>query len=250
MRPLTCVRPAGAGRPWVFLPFAGGSGDWYRSWARWLSPEDGVWVANLPGRSRRPTDPALVDPEAVVRELTAAVHALPSPPVLFGHSLGAFLAHAVAGSLESSGRPVRLVVVSGAGPSTGGRTRPCDELDDAALVAYLADLGGTPPEVLAHPELLELVLPGLRADLRLAAAFGEPRLVRAPVLALAGVRDATARPEEVASWAPRCERWQGLRVFDGGHFFLDDHAPQVVGAVHDVLALTDETAPHHAREAR
>ena len=248
MRPLTCVRPASTGRPWVFLPFAGGSGDWYRSWVRWLPPEDGVWVANLPGRSRRPADPALVDPEAVVHELSAAVRALQSPPVLFGHSLGALLAHAVARSLESSGRPVRLVVLSGAGPSVG--VRRSDDLDDAALVAYLADLGGTPPEVLAHPEMLELVLPGLRADLRLAAAFGEPRLVRAPVLALAGAQDATARPEEVAGWAPRTQRWEGLRVFDGGHFFLDDHARQVVGAVHEVLVRTDEPAPHYAQEVR
>ena len=229
MSALTCVRPAAGGRPWVFLPFAGGNGDWYRTWADHLPPGDGLWVADLPGRARRSLEHPEPDPRRVDTELVVDLDGVPDSPVLFGHSLGGMLAHAVAHAVEEAGRDVAAVVVSGARPPDG--TLEVTDLSDAALVDQLVEHGGTPPEVLAHPELLDIVLPALRADLRLAGALPVPGTVRAPLLAFAGDDDVSAPPEEVARWADHTTSWWGMTVMPGGHFFVADHITAVVDAV-------------------
>lgn len=233
MSALTCVRPADGGRPWVFLPFAGGNGDWYRDWAGLLPPGDGIWVVDLPGRARRPLEHGETDPRRVVGELVAGLDGVPDGPVLFGHSLGGMLAHALAQAAEEAGRDVALVAVSGARPPEGHLT--VDDLSDEALVAQLVEYGGTPPEVLAHPELLEIVLPALRADLRLAGALSAPGTVRAPMLAFAGSDDTSARPGDVAGWAEHSESWWGTTELPGDHFFLTEHAARMVDVVRRAL---------------
>lgn len=80
-------------------------------------------------------------------------------------------------------------------------------------------------------ELLDIVLPALRADLRLAGALPVPGTVRAPLLAFAGDDDVSAPPEEVARWADHTTSWWGMTVMPGGHFFVADHITAVVDAV-------------------
>lgn len=229
MSALTCVRPPAAGRPWVFLPFAGGNGDWYRTWADHLPPGDGIWVADLPGRARRCWENPEPNPLHVVEELVADLDGVPESPVLFGHSLGGMLAHAVAHAVEEAGRDIAAVVVSGARPPDG--TAEVADLSDAALVDLLVKYGGTPHEVLAYPELLDIVLPALRADLRLAGALHVPGVLRAPIMAFAGKDDALARPEEVERWADHTTSWRGMTALAGGHFFVADHVAAVVETV-------------------
>ncbi|WP_460887903.1 thioesterase II family protein [Promicromonospora xylanilytica] len=239
---MTCLRPVDDGTAWVFLPFAGGNGDWYYPWLRLLPPGDGIWTVNLPGRARRPLDHAETDPVRVVAELVGALDDVPGRPVLFGHSLGGSLAHAVAYAAERAGREIGLVAVSAATPPDGrGGT---GDLDDRTLIAQLTDLGGTPPEVLAYPELLEIILPALRADLLLAAALRPAGRVRAPLLALAGTDDVAAPASQVAAWAEHAEDWQGLTELPGGHFFLEQHAAQVVEVVRRTARRTSADLRH------
>jgi surfactin synthase thioesterase subunit len=229
MRVLTQVRPVSGGRPWVFLPFAGGNGDWFQPWAAALPEGDGAWVADLPGRARRLGESAETDPERVVEEILTALDLMPRAPVIFGHSLGGMLAHAVAVSAEASGVEIGSVVVSGARPPlcpTKG-----SDLDDASLVTLLREYAGTPDVVFEHPELLEIVLPALRADLELAAALPAPGVVRAPLVAFAGADDESAPPSAVADWARYGARWHGLTVLPGGHFFLEGRAGAMVDVV-------------------
>ena len=66
----------------------------------------------------------------------------------------------------------------------------------------------------------------------MTATARAPGAVRAPLTALAGTDDTVATVPEVEAWATYSDRWRGVQVVAGGHFFV--HAPG--RSVVDVLA--------------
>lgn len=212
--------PSGAPRL-LCLPHAGGRGDAYR---RWVADADGaleLWTTDLPGRHTRAHEPLVADPDAVVAELAARASALLDRPLaVFGHSMGALLGFELVRALEDAGCAPAALFVS-ACPAPGTRTREEPHETDAQLVALLRRWGGTPEELLAEPEFLDVALPPLRADLALLERYVPPAGgVRAPLTAFAAVEDTVAPPESMRAWATRSTRWRGLRIVPGGHFFL------------------------------
>ena len=76
---------------------AGGGAYGYRPWARRLRAEVELVAVQLPGRENRLGEALLHDADAVLDGLIRALEgALPRPYAMFGHSLGAMLAHRLA----------------------------------------------------------------------------------------------------------------------------------------------------------
>jgi pyochelin biosynthetic protein PchC len=205
------------------LPFAGGRADAYRRWGREFDGLAEVWGVDLPGRYSRAGEPMVVDVPTAVDDLAAEATALLDRPlILFGHSMGGWLAFEVALRLESAGRAVALVVISGTRGVYDPRLQEMGgTLDDDLLVAKLRQWGGVQPVLLEEPEVLGALLPTLRADLLLGGQYHGPAArLDAPVMALAGADDPTAPPPSAARWADCSLNWRGLTVVPGDHFFL------------------------------
>ncbi|MEW2037745.1 thioesterase domain-containing protein, partial [Streptomyces sp. NPDC005534] len=103
-------------------------------------------------------------------------------------------------------------------------------LSDAELRCQLAAMDGTPPQVLARPQLWELFAPVIRADLRINETWrpgpaGAPLPVQLSVFG--GRREQVAPPHLLGGWARTCEPFLGIRLFDGGHFSFQDRLPDV-----------------------
>jgi medium-chain acyl-[acyl-carrier-protein] hydrolase len=200
----------------VLLPYAGGSAAVYHPWRRLLASDFEVQVIELPGRGQEIRRALLDEPEPVLAELEDQLRRTPAPRTfLFGHSMGARLALALSERVPVDGVVVSCAPAPGAMPSwkTMGRS-------DEQLLAEAKALGGFPDEVLAHRELLELVLPVLRADLLLLERL-EARALR-PLscpLAVYWASDDPAVPRSAAlAWSKWSARspiyWQAT----GGHF--------------------------------
>ncbi|MFF3071772.1 thioesterase II family protein [Kitasatospora sp. NPDC057904] len=219
----------------ICLPHAGGSAALYRTWAELLPPQVDLVLVCPPGRAERLDEPIPPDLAAMVAELADAVGPLLDRPwAVFGHSMGATVGHELALHLLRRGhRAPAHVFVSAREAPQHHRGGTVHLLDDAALCAELARLGGTDPAVLELPELLRLVLPAVRGDYRLietypAAAEG---LLPCPVTALTGVQDTELTPEEAAGW---CEWTSGpfeSLAFPGGHFYLSEQPRAVLDAL-------------------
>lgn len=233
----------GAGPRLVCFPHAGGSATAYMRLARALPADLDVVCVQYPGRQDRYEEEpftaisSLV--EAVAGELAHTLAEEPGRPyALFGHSMGALVAFETARllGLRELPTPQRLFLSGRAAPGLPSRT-PGVPFDDAGVLADVRRLGGTDQAMLDNPEILEMVLPALRADYRALAGYrwrgGEP--LPAAMTVLIGDSDPMVTVQEAVGWREHTRGDFALEVFPGGHFYLTDHLDRIAESVTEGL---------------
>lgn len=216
------------------FPYAGVGAAVYRLWPAGLPEELEVCAVQLPGRANRLHEPALASIPALVDALVPAlVPHLDIPFAFFGHSMGAVLAYEVARVLHSCGGPLpkHLVVSGRRPPHVPNPDPPLHVLPDAQFVAEIElRYGGIPPEVKAEPDLMELLLPCLRADVEALETFQPPQrpALPMPITAFGGVHDRLVPKSHLEAWRGETHGTFWVRVFPGDHFYLDPCRAEVL----------------------
>ncbi|MFI7207921.1 thioesterase [Micromonospora aurantiaca] len=225
----------------ICLPFAGGSAAAFRDWGAALGPRFPTVPVDLPGHGRRIREP-LCDSldalaELLVTELSEELES--GPYAIFGHSLGGLLAVQMAHELARRHLPppVRLFISAARSPAEP-RPRPLHELPDAALLDALVQLAEGVPAIDGHRELLQFMLPVLRADLRMAETWAGPPSppLAVPVSLLSGVHDLLAPPTRMASWRRSFVGEVAAHSYPGGHFYIETCADAVLQDVGRALS--------------
>ncbi|MFI6099348.1 thioesterase II family protein [Lentzea sp. NPDC051213] len=228
---LVCPRPRpDAALRVVCVPYAGGGASAFWDWADLLGDGVELWCAVLPGRERRFAEPAATEPAEIAAPLAEAIREeIRGPFVLFGHSMGGLIAFDVARRLGDGVR--HLFVSATCAPHLGLRDEP-HLLDDDGLLDWMTLLGGVPADLLAHKEMLGLLLPTLRADLTVCARYrGMSDVIDVPITAFAATGDPLATEAEVAAWQRYTTAGFDLVVRPGGHFYLKDDPAVVTRAL-------------------
>ncbi|WKD33859.1 thioesterase II family protein [Streptomyces xanthophaeus] len=179
-----------------------------------------VCSVQLPGRENRFAEPCLLSVDAVVDELAPLIAGRSELPfAFFGHSMGAQLAFAVAHRLRDTGArlPARLFLSAMRAPQVPDRDQ-LHALPDADLLERLgrAELAGL------DPELQELLLPMMRADLTVSETYAPSYEVPlpCPFTVLGGSGDETVRAAELAAWRDHTTGGFDLRMFPGDHLYV------------------------------
>jgi medium-chain acyl-[acyl-carrier-protein] hydrolase len=223
----------------ITFPFAGGGAGFYRSWRRALEGVCEVWAAQLPGRETRIREAPRSELEPLVRELVDALPPLDRPFVLCGHSLGASLAFSVALELRRRGEraPSRLYLCGSPAPHLRDLSDPVHVLDDRALAERLLTYNGTPPALLESRELLDLLLPTIRADFALFETWNVPveAPLAVPFTVLGGVSDETVTASQIEGWREWTTRGCDVRWLPGDHFFIASAGAAVIAVVREAL---------------
>lgn len=232
----------------LLMPHAGSGAAAYRGWSRLLPADIGVQALTLPGRQSRRSEPLPVDWETLLDELHQAL--LPTldderPYALFGHCIGAMLAYRLTVRLEADGDPTpELLGMSGWAPR-GFYRAPAgyEKLSMSELAGPFKDLGAFPAELWADPDMLDLVLPPVIADFRIAAQYcDDGAVVDCPLLSYAGLSDQLlVEPGAMRVWTERSRRYLGHREYPGQHFYINDHAAAVMSDfARHLMRITDD----------
>jgi len=231
----------------VCLPHAGGSASYYFSMSQELAPGIEVLAVQYPGRQDRRREPLIGNAADLADQISAALVPIAGQPfAFFGHSMGAILAFEVAQRLRTQlGVSPQRLFVSGRRAPSRARKGNVHQRDDAGLLAELNRLGGTDKRLLNDPEMLPAILAVSRNDYKVAETYawvpGEP--LACPVTALMGSADPQATVEEAEAWREHTTGPFDLRVFPGGHFYLDQARAEVLKAIVAGLAGVVHAGP-------
>lgn len=234
-------RPSDAPRLRLFcLPHGGGTAAFFRSWAEALPAEVEPVAVQYPGRQDRLAESCVADMDTLADAVAEALTPLLETPfALFGHSMGATVGYEVTRRLEDRGTPPLRLFASGQATPFAERTgRPLHHEDDATMLAGVRGLGGAYETLADDPDLLEVVLPSLRADLRLMETYRPTPGARigTPVTVYAGGTDPGVTVAQAAAWREATTGGFALRTFPGGHFFLTEHQRELLADILDSVS--------------
>lgn len=209
------------------FPYAGGGATVYSTWARALPAEVEVVAVQPPGRESRLMETPFGDLRALVAAMhTALLPYMDRPFAFYGHSNGGRMAFELARLLRRTGGPLpRHLFVGGVpAPQVDADEEPIHDLPHDEFIAALRRYAGTPEEILQNAEIMELVMPLLRADFRLGDTYvyaPEPPL-DVPVTAYGGALDEEVPAWQVEAWGEMTSSAFRCRMFPGGHFFVNE----------------------------
>ena len=239
---ITCPKPNSQAVLRLFcFPYAGGSASIFREWPTILPQEIEVCPVQLPGREERLLEKPFDRIEPLVQTLGEAIQLyLDKPFALFGYSMGSLLCFELARYLRAAGgpNPVHVLVASHRAPHLPDRHPQLYDLPQPEFLQKLRTLNGTSEEVLRHEELMQLLLPMLRADFALSEMYtyspGEP--LACPLSAFGGLRDKEVNYSEIAAWEEHTSVAFTMRMFPGDHFFLQSDRTLLIRAIVTELA--------------
>jgi medium-chain acyl-[acyl-carrier-protein] hydrolase len=207
------------------FPYAGGGDSIFRKWPKRLSGGIEVCPVELPGRGARIMEPPFTElvPLVCAASLALAPH-LDKPFAFFGHSMGALICFELARQLrrDYNLQPVHLFVSGRCSPQTRKDPTPAD-LPDSEFLETLRHSNGTPREVLENSELMELVLPIVRADFAVCKSYTyapEPPF-DFPITAFGGLEDQSVNRDCIEGWREHTTNSFVVRMLPGDHFFLN-----------------------------
>ncbi|MGA8133123.1 MULTISPECIES: alpha/beta fold hydrolase [Pseudomonas] len=208
------------------LPYSGASATFYHRWRRKLPQWLQVSPLELPGRGMRMNQPLQSDIRTLAGQLAEEIAVdLDQPYAVFGHSLGGLLAFELLHVLHERGLPLPLAlfVSATAGPVRRDVSQYAVAKTDEQLLERLRELKGTAEETLANRDLMQLMLPILRADFLLCGSFsyGQRAPLPLPIHVFGGKQD-SIRADELLDWQEETGTGFSLDMFDGHHFYLID----------------------------
>jgi medium-chain acyl-[acyl-carrier-protein] hydrolase len=226
------------------FPYAGGGANAFSAWRSPLRASGiDVCCVQLPGRETRFRETPLKIMDQLALQVCDGIQPyLDVPFSFFGHSVGALVCFEVASELERRRLTLpRWLLISGA-LHPHRRTfealhgLPTGEFIEAVAQRY----NGLPPEVLANEELLDILVPILRADLELFERY-RPEVLNALSVNIAvfgGQSDESVPANELQYWIELTTQPDSFHImlFDGDHFFFNRQRPHVLAEVARILS--------------
>ncbi|MFD4522928.1 thioesterase II family protein [Streptomyces sp. NPDC058470] len=229
----------------LIIPHAGAGAASGLAFAEHAPAEWLVATVRLPGRESRIRE-SVPDLPGLVADVVATIRSLPGPGtaplIIVGVCSGAVIGLEAVREILRDGsihdgrdRVAGLVVVSqwavNEKPDPGRRLlRDTDDRDQ--VLDIIREFGGVPTSVAANQEMLQLVLPGIVADMRAVEDYSsdpEP-LLGCPLLTVFGDEDHLCPDERTADWSLFSENTRSAWV-PGGHMLLAENPALLVDAL-------------------
>ncbi len=208
------------------FPYAGGTAAVFRNWPQYLPSDIEMCAIQYPGRGSRLAEPLGEDVVDVMNAIYDDLQPLLKKPfAFFGHSMGALVSFEFARRLqrEEQPGPFQLFVSGCSAPHVKLFKEPTYDLPEPEFIAELRRLQGTPGEVLDNAELMQLMMPIIRADFKASQTYkydpGPP--LECSIRAFGGLKDEMVPREKVEAWSEHTRGSFRAQMLPGDHFFLN-----------------------------
>jgi len=218
-------RPRAALRMYC-LPYAGGGASIFNSWPNAFPDSVEIQAVQLPGRESRFKEPKFSNIHDTAQALAdSIIPCLDRPYALFGYSMGALVAFELTRELRRRGMPppAQLFVAAMRAPQTPPTCPSLTHLPFDSFLEQMRHYYDPPQDAFDLPELLEIILPILRADMKMCEEYiynPEPAL-DCPIYSFAGRQDRALPYDNVREWQRQTTQAFNMDVFEGTHFFIN-----------------------------
>lgn len=223
------------------FPYAGGGVSAFRLWEGDMLPGVELCLVQYPGRENRLHETPMTRLSELVETLVPLITPLLDRPfAFFGHSLGSFVAFELARELQRRAQlsPTCFFASGSRAPQLPTRKPPIYRLPREEFIAALSEFNGTPEVIRQNKELMELLLPMLRADMSMFDTYtylpGPP--LECPILAVGGLQDTIVMPEDLYGWREQTRSFFSVQMFPGDHFFLQSSWKALLEVISRTLA--------------
>jgi len=219
------------------FPYAGGSASIYLPFKDKIGDEIELIAVQLTGRAERMFEDPIKDMDELVNILYAQIsHSLNEPFAFFGHSMGGSIAYALAKKIEqhSSNKP-EFIVISATRPPYIHNQNNNHSLDDKALINVLKENKASPKEVLDSKELMEMILPSIRADYQLIETYKTPRTPTLLTPTIIFNDEDDIGKEIILSWQEYIKNEIKYVKFSGGHFFIHSQVDAIIKEIKNII---------------
>ncbi|HXD30402.1 MAG TPA: alpha/beta fold hydrolase [Pyrinomonadaceae bacterium] len=222
------------------FPYAGSGASIYRSWEDGLPPQVHLCRVQLPGREGRLGEEPFTSLAPLLQILLQAVDPfLDLPFAFFGHSMGALIAFELARQLRrhKNKQPIHLFMSGRGAPQLQAKYQAVLNESEEGLVKRLRRLRWTPREILKNRELMQLILPTLRADYAVCDSYvyqvEEP--LDCPLSVFGGEQDDKVSYDDLSAWREQTSGAFSIHILSGNHFFLHQSRVSLLRAIGEEL---------------
>jgi medium-chain acyl-[acyl-carrier-protein] hydrolase len=226
------------------LPYAGGTAMVYTRWRKYLNTSILLLPVELAGRGKRFQTPLYQSFSEAVDDLCRLIQPEleHQPYAFFGHSMGSFLAYELTRKLIALNypEPVHLFLSGRYPPHLKKEEKIYHLLPDDEFRKEIIEMGGTPPEVFEHQELLDIFFPILRADYKILETYESPiqeTKFQCPITVLCGNQDRDVTIEEMEQWRNYTTNLVDSYQFEGGHFYINEKTEEVTQIINQHLPI-------------
>lgn len=229
------------------FPYAGGGSLAFYNWPNAFSANIEICSILLPGRECRINEKPIKQIEQLIDHLITAISVrIDLPFAFFGHNLGALVSFELARRLQAMQAPMpnHLFVSACHAPHLPNSQPQIHGLPRNAFIEEVRKYNGTSEAVFENQELLELLIPILRADFAVFETYthrpGEP--LSCPITAFVGKADSKTSVNEIIKWQDMTKKLFRFKIFKGDHFFLHTNKDALTTKIAQSLYQVDTKA--------
>lgn len=216
---------------------AGGAASYFYPWKRQVLPNIELVPIQLPGRENRMDEQFIQDIQDLSTQIAESI-TFSKPYIFFGHSLGGLVAFETIHQLQMLSKPLPEILAISAhrAPQLPIRTMEWIHLPDHLFVQSISEIyEGLQNEILISEEMLQFLLPRLRADFALCQnySYQKRKALEIPIIVFGAKDDKSVGLSELMGWAEQtASHFQYYQFMSGGHFYLNNASKAILNHIY------------------
>lgn len=226
----------------LVIPHAGGMASAYYEFSKYADSNVDFVFVELAGRGAHMREDLYEDFEEAVNDIYEKNINLFQQEnyVLFGHSMGSWLAFELYHKIKAEGQPLPMhLFFSGNVSPFAQRFSNYRNMSDEEFIENIFKKGQTSKEIFINRELREIFLPILRSDFKMLEEY-VPKNGRDPITSnisvLCGSEDPLLK-NGVTEWEELTTKECEIIYFEGNHFYLFKNMSAIVDYIHRTVEM-------------